>query len=94
MKIVAIETATAASSVALGDGGEIVATAGRLDRRGHVGFLVPALDFCFAQARWKPDDIEVVAVDVGPGLFGGIRDQKCTFRHGLLQSDGGRTKAE
>lgn len=73
MRILAIETATAASSIALGDGGSIVASAERVDRRGHVGFLVPALEFCFAQAGWKPTDVEVVAVDVGPGLFSGIR---------------------
>lgn len=73
MKILAIETATAASSVALADGDSIVASAERVDRRGHVAFLVPALEFCFAQAGWSPADVEVVAVDVGPGLFSGIR---------------------
>lgn len=73
MRIVAIETATAASSVALVEGSGIVASARRIDRRGHVGFLVPALDFCFSQAGWSPDEIDVVAVDVGPGLFSGIR---------------------
>jgi len=73
MRIVAIETATAASSVALVEGSGVVASARRIDRRGHVGFLVPALDFCFSQAGWAPADIDVVAVDVGPGLFSGIR---------------------
>ncbi len=73
MKIVAIEAATAASSIALVDPSGVVASARRIDKRGHVGFLVPALDFCFAQAGWTPADIDVVAVDVGPGLFSGIR---------------------
>jgi len=73
VRIVAIETATGATSVALGDGRIVAASAGRSDRRGHVGFLVPALDFCFAQAGWRPQEIDVVAVDIGPGLFGGIR---------------------
>ncbi len=73
MRVLAIETATAASSVALGDDGGIVASARRVDRRGHIGFLVPALEFCFAQAGWKPTEIDLVAVDVGPGLFSGIR---------------------
>jgi tRNA threonylcarbamoyladenosine biosynthesis protein TsaB len=73
MRILAIETATAASSIALGDDTGIVASARRLDRRGHVGFLVPALEFCFSQAGWSRNDIDVVAVDVGPGLFSGIR---------------------
>jgi tRNA threonylcarbamoyladenosine biosynthesis protein TsaB len=73
LRIVAVETATAASSVALVDRTGVVASARRVDRRGHVGFLVPALDFCFSQAGWTPTDIDVVAVDVGPGLFSGIR---------------------
>jgi len=73
MKMIAIETATAASSVALADGEDLVASAHRSDRRGHIGFLVPALEFCFSQAGWKPGEVDVVAVDVGPGLFSGIR---------------------
>ena len=36
MKILAIETATPASSVALGDGASLVAMSVRVDRRGHV----------------------------------------------------------
>ncbi|HLE38628.1 MAG TPA: tRNA (adenosine(37)-N6)-threonylcarbamoyltransferase complex dimerization subunit type 1 TsaB [Acidimicrobiia bacterium] len=73
MRIVAVETATAASSVALVDRTGVAASARCVDRRGHVGFLVPALDFCFSQARWAPTDIDAVAVDIGPGLFSGIR---------------------
>jgi len=73
VKILAIETATPASSVALGEGGSLAAMSVRVDRRGHVGFLIPAIDFCFAQAGWNRHDIEAVAVDVGPGPFTGIR---------------------
>lgn len=73
MRILAIETATAASSVSLGVDRLVVASAWRVDRRGHVGFLVPALEFLFGQAGWAPADLDVIAVDVGPGLFGGIR---------------------
>lgn len=73
LRILAIEAATAAPSVALGDAGGVVATAARVDRRGHVGFLVPALEFCFAQAGWDPSQLDALAVDVGPGLFSGIR---------------------
>ena len=73
MKILAIETATPASSVALGDGGSLAAMSVRVDRRGHVSFLVPAIDFCFDQAGWNRHDVDAVAVDVGPGPFTGIR---------------------
>jgi tRNA threonylcarbamoyladenosine biosynthesis protein TsaB len=73
VKILAIDTATSASSVALGDGDQLAAMSVRVDRRGHGGFLVPAIDFCFESAGWKTQEVDVVAVDVGPGLFTGIR---------------------
>lgn len=44
-----------------------------VNRRGHVGFLMPAIDFCFTQAGWKPRDVDIVAVDVGPGPYTGLR---------------------
>ncbi len=73
MKLLAVETATPASSVALGDGQALAAQAVQVDRRGHVGFLGAAIDFCFARAGWAPADLDAVVVDVGPGLFTGIR---------------------
>ena len=73
MRIVAIESSTPAASVSLAEDRQVVASARRVDRRGHVAFLIPALDFLFEQAGWDATDVDVVAVDVGPGLFGGIR---------------------
>ena len=73
MKILAIETATAASSVALGEDGELRAIAANVDRRGHIGFVVPAIDFSFERAGWTAHDLDLLAVDVGPGTFSGIR---------------------
>ncbi len=73
MRVLAIETATQASSVALGDDGQLVAMSVHVDKRGHVEFLVPAIDFCFERAGWTPDDLDLVAIDVGPGPFTGLR---------------------
>jgi len=73
MRILAIETATPASSVALGEDGGLVAMSLHVDARGHVGFLMPAIDFCFAKAGWDREDIDIVAVDVGPGPYTGLR---------------------
>lgn len=73
MKILAIETSTPASSVALGEDATLLAMSLHVDRRGHVGFVVPAIDFCFARAGWTAEDIDLLAVDVGPGTFSGIR---------------------
>jgi tRNA threonylcarbamoyl adenosine modification protein YeaZ len=78
VKVLAIETATPASSVALGEDGALVALNARVDPRGHIGFLMPAIDFCFRHARWDPSAIDVVLVDYGPGPFTGIRTGMAT----------------
>ncbi|MGB5337629.1 MAG: tRNA (adenosine(37)-N6)-threonylcarbamoyltransferase complex dimerization subunit type 1 TsaB [Gammaproteobacteria bacterium] len=73
MNILAIETATPASSVALGTDTALLAMSLQVDRRGHVGFLVNAMDYCFQQVGWTPAELDAVVVDIGPGLFTGIR---------------------
>jgi tRNA threonylcarbamoyladenosine biosynthesis protein TsaB len=73
MKLLAIETATPGSSVAVVEDRRTLAAASRIDRMGHAAFLVPAIDFSFDQVGWSPEDLDAVAVDVGPGLYTGIR---------------------
>lgn len=73
MKILAIDTATPASSVAIGEDAALRGMSVNVDRRGHVKFLIPAIDFCLAQAGWSSRDIELVAVDIGPGPYTGLR---------------------
>lgn len=73
MRLLAIETATPGSSVAVVEDRRTLAAASRIDRMGHATFLVPAIDFCFDQVGWSPDDLDAVVVDIGPGLYTGIR---------------------
>ncbi|MDH3499010.1 MAG: tRNA (adenosine(37)-N6)-threonylcarbamoyltransferase complex dimerization subunit type 1 TsaB [Acidimicrobiia bacterium] len=73
MKILGIETSTPASSVALVEDRQVVASASRVDRTGHGAFLVSAMDFCFDQSGWSPRDVDAIVVDTGPGLYTGIR---------------------
>jgi len=73
LKLLAIETATPGSSIAVVEDRRTLAAASRIDRVGHAGFLVPAIDFCFDQVGWSPIDLDAVVVDVGPGLYTGIR---------------------
>lgn len=73
MRLLAIETATPGSSVAVVEDRRTLAAASRIDRMGHAGFLVPAIDFCFDQVGWSPVDLDAVVVDIGPGLYTGIR---------------------
>jgi tRNA threonylcarbamoyladenosine biosynthesis protein TsaB len=73
VKVLAIETSTPGSSVAVVEDRRTLAAASRIDRTGHAGFLVPAIDFCFDQVGWSPVDLDAIVVDIGPGLYTGIR---------------------
>ena len=74
--ILAIETATPSVSVALGGPDGVVASfhlsSGARDQR-HAETLVPAIQFLTRQSGVALDSLEAVAVDVGPGLFTGLR---------------------
>jgi tRNA threonylcarbamoyladenosine biosynthesis protein TsaB len=73
VRILAVETATAASSVAIGSDGRLAAMAVEVDARGHLRFLTAAADFCFARAGWAPLDVDAIVVDTGPGRYTGLR---------------------
>lgn len=73
MLILGVETATQQVSVAIG-GHEGVLGLMEVSRgRRHAETLVPAIEFVCAQADVRVDEFGAVAVDVGPGLFTGMR---------------------
>jgi tRNA threonylcarbamoyladenosine biosynthesis protein TsaB len=63
-----IETATAACSVALLRGGEVIASAHEVVGRGHAERLVPMIAALPDQGRASR-----ILVDIGPGSFTGVR---------------------
>ncbi len=71
--IVAIETATETVAVAVRTATGVEAELSLTGRRRHVETLTPALAHLLDQVGLTPADLEVVAVDVGPGLFTGLR---------------------
>ncbi len=73
MTVLAIETATDSVGVALlrDDGG--VAERAHAGGRAHAELLAPSIDEVCAVSGCRVTDIDVVAVDVGPGLFTGLR---------------------
>jgi tRNA threonylcarbamoyladenosine biosynthesis protein TsaB len=73
MNIVAIETATETIGVAARAESGAHATFSLSGRRRHVETLVPALGDLLAQLELAPTDLNLVAVDLGPGLFTGLR---------------------
>ena len=73
MLILGIETATEQVSVALGGHEGVIALFEVARGRRHAEILTPAIEFVCAQADIGLDEIGLVAVDVGPGLFTGMR---------------------
>jgi tRNA threonylcarbamoyladenosine biosynthesis protein TsaB len=73
MNIMAIETATEAVGVALCTEGGVRAELTVAGRRRHVESLAPAMQHLLDQVGLQPGDLDAVAVDVGPGLFTGLR---------------------
>ncbi len=73
MLILGIETATERVSVAIGGHEGVIGLFEITKGRRHAETLVPAIQFTCQQAGIDLDEISVVAVDVGPGLFTGMR---------------------
>jgi tRNA threonylcarbamoyladenosine biosynthesis protein TsaB len=71
--ILAIESATARVGCAVGAADEVLASAQSTRPRRHAESLVPQIRFVLEQAGVTTRDIELVAVDVGPGLYTGLR---------------------
>jgi tRNA threonylcarbamoyladenosine biosynthesis protein TsaB len=71
--ILGIETATPQISVALGGHEGVIGLVEIARGRRHAETLVPAIEFLSAQTGITLDEISVIAVDIGPGLFTGMR---------------------
>jgi tRNA threonylcarbamoyladenosine biosynthesis protein TsaB len=71
--MVAIETATETVGVAVRTMAGVQAELTLTGRRRHVETLTPALQHLLNQVGLEARDVGVVAVDLGPGLFTGLR---------------------
>jgi tRNA threonylcarbamoyladenosine biosynthesis protein TsaB len=73
MLILGIDTATAQVGCAIGGHEGVLAATRSARGKRHAETLTPAIDFACTQARIDLAEISVVAVDIGPGLFTGLR---------------------
>lgn len=73
MLILGIETATESVGVAVGGHEGVIASFEVARGRRHAETLAPAVEFVCRQADVDLRDLAVIAVDVGPGLFTGMR---------------------
>lgn len=73
MLVLGIESATAQVGCAIGGHEGVLASAHSSRAKRHAEILTPQIDFVRRQARVELREISVVAVDLGPGLFTGLR---------------------
>jgi tRNA threonylcarbamoyladenosine biosynthesis protein TsaB len=73
MIVLAIDTSTDAVSVAVNNSKQLLAGAHVTSDRRHAELLAPMIENVCAQADIAMREIDVVAVDIGPGLFTGMR---------------------
>ena len=73
MLILGVTTATQQVGCAIGGHEGVLASAHSARGKRHAETLVPSIDFVRRQARVEMQEISVVAVDIGPGLFTGLR---------------------
>jgi len=71
--VLGIETATQQVGAAIGGHEGVLAAAHTSRGRRHAELLTPTIDFVRRSARIELDEISCVAVDLGPGLFTGLR---------------------
>ncbi|HJM28420.1 MAG: tRNA (adenosine(37)-N6)-threonylcarbamoyltransferase complex dimerization subunit type 1 TsaB [Acidimicrobiales bacterium] len=73
MLILGIESSTSQVGCAIGGHEGVLASAHSSRGKRHAENLTPQIDFVRQQARVELDEISVVAVDIGPGLYTGLR---------------------
>jgi tRNA threonylcarbamoyl adenosine modification protein YeaZ len=89
MRLLAIETATPAQSVALVEDGRLLAELSYEAQGNRGGVLLPTVDQVLKKAGVAARDLDVVAVSVGPGSFTGLRVGLATAK-GLALGAGAR----
>jgi tRNA threonylcarbamoyladenosine biosynthesis protein TsaB len=78
--IVAVDTSTELTSVAVTVGGEVLAQRTELDARRHAEVLAPMLRQVLAESGAGPGDVTAIACGVGPGPYTGLRVGLATAR--------------
>ena len=73
MRIVGIESSSRRGSVALLEGGRLVASVEHEQPNNHAERLLPLLEQVLAEAGWPKSSIDRLGVGVGPGSFTGLR---------------------
>ncbi len=78
--LLALDTSSAAVTVAVTDDGHVRAESTTLDARRHTELLAPAIVDTLSRAGVSRSDLTAIAVGIGPGPFTGLRIGLATAR--------------
>ncbi len=73
MKVVGIETSSLIGNVAVCDGNTVVGKKTFGKNLNHGKEIVSSLESIFNEINWVPEDIDLIAVSIGPGSYTGLR---------------------
>jgi tRNA threonylcarbamoyladenosine biosynthesis protein TsaB len=73
MKLLAIETATEVCGVALTEHNQLAAELRVRQKNAHNEKLVAAIDYLMRQINWRLEELDGIALSIGPGSFTGLR---------------------
>ncbi len=73
MKVIGIETSGSIGSVAVCEGDAVVGKKTFGKALSHGKEIVSSIKDIFDEIRWEPDDIDLIAVSIGPGSYTGLR---------------------
>jgi tRNA threonylcarbamoyladenosine biosynthesis protein TsaB len=73
VNILALETTSVTGSVAAADGTNLLLELDLDPQQRSAQSLTPAMDQLLEQVGWKPHDVSLISVAIGPGSFTGLR---------------------
>lgn len=73
MKILAFDCSSKTMTAAIGDGDTVLAAGFEVENRNHAPYLMPLIHDLLEECNLKMQNIDLLAVTVGPGSFTGLR---------------------
>ncbi|MBT5306290.1 MAG: tRNA (adenosine(37)-N6)-threonylcarbamoyltransferase complex dimerization subunit type 1 TsaB [Candidatus Scalindua sp.] len=73
MKVLGIETSGLVGNIAVCDGNTVVGKKTYGKGFSHGKEIVSSIESIFDEIRWEPNDIDLIAVSIGPGSYTGLR---------------------